>query len=441
MVGAEQDTLVDHQSGAGGETWRKQQSLDSLGKCWSFWWSVAPVFAGLWVLWVGRSKESVEVLRMREFDPRAAQWALVVVGLCSLFSVIPTFGISMVAASPEFMEMLNETDEKSKIFHHDKADLPWWCPSEALYRRAFRAELPNRDFRQKLIDEMEGLRWSAIRWGVLWIVFYSATPWFLWGNIKAMLVCAAMGVNRMNGLAHSGFAGILLRMSNRDVDNFILEMIWRPEWERKGEGFLTETPMDTKFFKNLPKRDWQGISAKLFALDLRLEAMWRLAGMVLAPAIAIRITIGCTLAVLGIFAFDTMPKILLWGFAAQALIKAVKEMLFDEATLTNRCNSTSPHIGMSHIRAVVNSFTVHGGLMDEGEEQHHIRFLHYLNSTTSGVNLCGILVDQAFVSRLIVTLATNLPLALAMMQTLVNTNLDMAHLDMAHLDMRRSTDQ
>jgi len=92
-------------------------------------------------------------------------------------------------------------------------------------------------------------------------------------------------------------------------------------------------------------------------------------------------------------------------------------LLDQVAQVTTRFNTTSPRAGFKAIKVVVNYYSCYRA-MEQKEELEHLRFCHYLDRVTNGIELSGILVTPSVVTNIFLGFAVHLPLLVALMQGL-----------------------
>merc|ERR1711972_1269761 len=122
--------------------------------------------------------------------------------------------------------------------------------------------------------------------------------------------------------------------------------------------------------------------------------------------------------VIGIVIDGVAIKFGLWSLGAFVMYRGLF-LLKGPADVTTRCVTASPRYGMRAIRVVVNAFSCNAD-MEAQEEVCHVKFLNYLSSTTTGIEVFGVLVTPALVARLAVGVTTHLPFAIGIMQGLVH---------------------
>jgi len=127
--------------------------------------------------------------------------------------------------------------------------------------------------------------------------------------------------------------------------------------------------------------------------------------------------IGGILLVAGAVIRTPVAKAICWFIGAVLMFRAFW-ILRGPAEITNRCISTSARGSEKAIRAAVSAATCHEG-MSESEKVSHLTFLQYLNNTTVGAEMFGIMITPALIFRIFMSLVTNIPIGIGILESLM----------------------
>lgn len=167
--------------------------------------------------------------------------------------------------------------------------------------------------------------------------------------------------------------------------------------------------------------DWHAVANAYRKLDIRMEQLWSLnhASAILVPLLMIRLLSAFYLVVIALATLDIQIQILLI-FGAFALLGNATVMLWPVACVTDKCINGTSKAGLANeaIPAVATRFVGDRSLSPE-QRIDHFRFLQFIQTTTVGVEICGILITKAFVLNVARQLVTSFPLIMTVLSNLV----------------------
>lgn len=334
-------------------------------------WSAVPILAGSAFPVLACSGDwSVAVFGGHYAAAVPLRCLVALVGFLLMSSALPTYYISVITESPAVGAMLQVV-----------------CSFDPAFKTSFS-------------DSLGSIKKASMIHAVLLTAVYGLVGWIACRTeLGAVFLGVGGGAISLTTKAQKMFLDLLIQLCDKDIDTFIDKYLPEDDQERGV--------------------NWKDAAAAHYELDLRLEGLWAptMGSMLVCPLVARNCALGGILLVFGVVRDETLLKVAVWVVGAALMLSGI-QTLQGPANITTRCISTSPRLGRRAIKAVVNSMTCRSWTSEQ-EEVFHVKFMHYLGSTTVGVELFGVLVTPSLVVHVLVAMGTNLPIAVGILEGLL----------------------
>lgn len=166
-------------------------------------------------------------------------------------------------------------------------------------------------------------------------------------------------------------------------------------------------------------QNWDEVSRLHLELDLRLEKLFSVgcAMGLLLPLYAGTLLLAMAFTIFAIQQQDQYRSIVLFLMAAWAFASlAIKS--WPLAAITDQCANSSSTSSGNSIRAKANSFL--GDHMDADCHMKHLKYMQYMSSTFTGVEVLGVPITSSLICRCLIQIATNFPVLVAVLHAIWN---------------------
>jgi len=327
-------------------------------------WSALPFLSGGMILIVALSGEMMCAVFPFQLCHNITMHAMLgAFGVVMMTGALPTIYISEVTESKAFAEMRLH----ARLSSEDEAQL--------------------RERMGKILHK------SLLAGRCMFVAFLILTYVACRTTVGALFVGLVVGASSVTHWGQMCFLDELVWLCDKDISKFI------------------------RLIKTDSNCNWAKVAAAHHKLDKRLENLWSVGKWLLCPLVARDCAEGVILVVSGTVIREVWIKVALYMVGATILGRAVWT-LRGPARVTSHCNSVSTQDSMVAIRAAVHAETCHAD-MDQSGEISHVRFLQYINSTTIGVKLFGVLMTYDLLLSISVGMATKIPIAAGILQGLI----------------------